>query len=203
MMCESFLEKCAAVDHVLSIAIPGSKIPSWFEEQRHGNQIALKFPPKCHTDILGFAVCGVLRKKWQRENVQTLNASEIHFTVGTDSRLIREPEVDDTNASAAATEDESMWIVYIPFTLFQEQMYDDFGEEDRFLFARGNLIINILEPKGGYTKIVRCGAHIMYKEDVGSLHPARDYKNSNLVRRLDDSFAYIEKFRNIDLQIPL
>ncbi|KAJ9542510.1 hypothetical protein OSB04_029016, partial [Centaurea solstitialis] len=66
MLQQSFIKKCIDVDGQLCIWIPGSKIPSWFEEQHrdgyklgskipgeHGgddrHKIALKLPPQRHT----------------------------------------------------------------------------------------------------------------------------------------------------------
>ncbi|KVI07931.1 hypothetical protein Ccrd_013717 [Cynara cardunculus var. scolymus] len=56
MLQQSFLKKCAAVDHQLSIGIPRSNMQSWFEK-RHGYNMALELSPKFHTEIMGFAVC--------------------------------------------------------------------------------------------------------------------------------------------------
>ncbi|KAI3745961.1 hypothetical protein L6452_08376 [Arctium lappa] len=188
MLQQSFLKKCAALDHVLSIAIPGNKIPSWFEEQRHGNQIALKLPPKCHTDIMGFVVCGVFQVKWPR----TIGTTEIHFGVEINRMLICESKVDYCNESAA-TENESVWIAYIPFGFSQQQTYDGFKREDWSLSVTGNLIIT---SEFIDKNVVRCGAHIMYKEDVESVQQLciPDYRpNSNIIRSFDDSFIYREK----------
>ncbi|XP_024961008.1 uncharacterized protein LOC112501571 [Cynara cardunculus var. scolymus] len=60
MLQQSFLKKCAAVDHQLSIGIPRSNMQSWFEK-RHGYNMALELSPKFHTEIMGFAVCGAFQ----------------------------------------------------------------------------------------------------------------------------------------------
>ncbi|KAJ9542533.1 hypothetical protein OSB04_029039 [Centaurea solstitialis] len=51
----SGIQRYADLDRWLSIHIPGSKIPSWFEEQQQGSEITLKLSPKCRTAIIGFA----------------------------------------------------------------------------------------------------------------------------------------------------
>ncbi|KAI3745958.1 hypothetical protein L6452_08371 [Arctium lappa] len=197
MLHQSFFKKCAALDHVLSIAIPGNKIPSWFEEQRYGNQIALKFPTNAHS-AMGVAVCCVLQRKRLRGYVQTIGPNpKIHLRFGIDRSLIREPEADYINASAT-TENKSLWIVYIPFELFQMKMYDDIQGKRWSLFVEGNLIISILEPWDGCEKILRCGARLIFEEDVESVQQIKtdvcDYRNSFLLCNpdLENSFTLLE-----------
>ncbi|KAJ9542448.1 hypothetical protein OSB04_028954 [Centaurea solstitialis] len=97
MLQESFVKKCAAGDHLLSICIPGSKIPSWFEEQQLGHRVTLKLPPNFHTEIMGFVVCGVFQGKWPR----ILGSTTIRVKFGINRISIPESEVDYINASAA------------------------------------------------------------------------------------------------------
>ncbi|XP_024966537.1 TMV resistance protein N-like [Cynara cardunculus var. scolymus] len=171
MLQESFLKRCAAVDHRLSIAIPGNKIPSWFEEEQHGHQITLKLPHECHIQIMGFAVCGLF------QGVQMGRCSpEIIFTIVNDEKSIPKSEVDCIVASAAA-ENGNVWISYMPFSFFQ-QMYHDSERED-WSHIEGNLVTSI-RLQGG-EEAVRCGAHIVYKQDVELIGEPKicipDYRN--------------------------
>ncbi|KVI07806.1 Leucine-rich repeat-containing protein [Cynara cardunculus var. scolymus] len=188
MLQQSFVKKCAAGDHVLSIRIPGSKIPSWFKEQQLGNHISLKLPPEWHTDIKGFVVCGVFQGKWPR--VRITCATQIKFKFGINATLMPELEVDIINAFAV-NDKLSIWIVYVPFSLYQQQTYDDSNRE-------GNLLINISEPLMLGKKAVRCGAHIMYKEDVESMHQIgsciHDYQDFHFLHDVNDgTVTYAEK----------
>ncbi|CAH1435558.1 unnamed protein product [Lactuca virosa] len=51
--------KCAVGNHGLSITIPGSIIPSWFEKEMDGCRIRMKLPQKWHTEFMGlwYVVC--------------------------------------------------------------------------------------------------------------------------------------------------
>ncbi|KAJ9542428.1 hypothetical protein OSB04_028934 [Centaurea solstitialis] len=169
MLQQSLLKKCAATGHVFSIVVPGSKIPCWFEEKQDGDITSLKLPPKCDMDIMGFAVCGVMKRPWHYH----IDIS-IHFKVGHNRISILESEVevevDNIDTSVEAMEESNMWIAYIPFSLFQEQMYDEFGGEDWSRFLEGNLMITMAQPWEDRSliskKFVRCGAHLVYKDDV-------------------------------------
>ncbi|KVH87726.1 Leucine-rich repeat-containing protein [Cynara cardunculus var. scolymus] len=76
--------KQLAVDRRLSIWIPGSKIPSWFEHQHHGREIALKFPTNRHTNITGFVVCVVFRNEWpfKQTEIEDSTLSIIYIPIG-------------------------------------------------------------------------------------------------------------------------
>ncbi|KAJ9542575.1 hypothetical protein OSB04_029081 [Centaurea solstitialis] len=203
MLQQSFLKKCAAVDHLFSICIPRSKIPCWFKEQQDGYRISLKLPPKCDTDIMGFAVCGLLQGSWQD------SYTDIQFRVGLDRTAFPESDVEvDYIHMSVADMKESMWIVYIPFSLFQEKMRDEFGGEDWSCFVEGNLMISISKAWDGHErwvgsrdhKTLRCGAHLVYKDDVNWIQQQintcsiPDYRpRSSFERESDGSFIYKEQ----------
>ncbi|KAD7477510.1 hypothetical protein E3N88_00646 [Mikania micrantha] len=181
MLKQSFMKKWAAVDRCLSIGIPGRKIPSWFKQQRNGHQISLKLQPKWQTKILGFAVCGVF-KEFSR--FFPLN---IVFQFENYEMITPKSDADDQEIDASsATENENVWINYIPFTSF-EQMHDDydFQREDWSHIIEGDLVI-YFSING--QKALRCGAHVVYKEDVESIQQSKPsfssyYWNWKLVQR--------------------
>ncbi|KAI3725390.1 hypothetical protein L1987_65177 [Smallanthus sonchifolius] len=158
------------------ISIPGSKIPSWFKEQLYGGEIVLKLPSNWQNQIMGFAVCGVLRHS--KQNIFPL----IRFRFENDGMFVPKSEVDWTKASAAAEyEDEDTWIGYIPFRLFKQMHEDDDDDDDEFQgeywshIVEGNLVIH-LDTIGG--PAVRCGAQVVYKEDVESIKSVKPYISS-------------------------
>ncbi|KAJ9542349.1 hypothetical protein OSB04_028855 [Centaurea solstitialis] len=171
MLQESFLKKCANVDHRLSIAIPGSKIPSWFRDEQDGHQITLKLAHKCDTQIMGFAVCGL----FQGVHMGCCSP-EIIFTIVNDDKSVPNSEVDCTIASEAM-ENGNVWISYMPFRFFQ-QMYHDSERED-WSHVEGNLVMSLRLQSG--EEAVRCGAHIVYKQDAESVQKVKtcipDYRN--------------------------
>ncbi|XP_023768828.1 TMV resistance protein N isoform X1 [Lactuca sativa] len=149
----SFIKKCAAVNHRLSITIPGSMIPSWFEKQIDGCRIVLKLPQKWHTEILGFVVCGVFTYQWWR-----FRHPRIIFRITKHGAAIPKPEVNATETA----ENTNLWISYIPLGVFQ-QIYHDIQPED-WSHIQGNLDMTV--TLGYDVESVRCGAHVIYKKDV-------------------------------------
>ncbi|KAL7612620.1 hypothetical protein Lser_V15G05184 [Lactuca serriola] len=154
----SFIKKCAAVNHRLSIAIPGSKIPSWIKQQKRGDRIALKLPHKWHTRVMGFVVSGVFRGSWKSH----LACPCITFSIVSDGNMIPKSEVDSMMLTTETDENKNVWICYMPLGFFQ-QMYQDLQPEDWSLIE-GNLDITVMLRNG--TRSLRCGAHIISKEDV-------------------------------------
>nr|XP_043619996.1 disease resistance-like protein DSC1 [Erigeron canadensis] len=162
MLHQSFLKKCAAVNHRLSIAIPGTNMPSWLKEEWYGCSIVLKLPPKCHTQIMGFAVCGVFHGSWQSKHA----SPRIIFKIVNDEKAIPIQKVVSVSASAAA-DNGNVWISYIPFDFFQ-QMYHDFQPED-WSHIEGTLVMTLMTTDNN--KSVRCAAQIVYREDLENLQP--------------------------------
>ncbi|KAD1800797.1 hypothetical protein E3N88_00644 [Mikania micrantha] len=174
MLKHSFMKKWAAVDRCLSIGIPGSKIPSWFKQQRHGHKISLKLQPIWQTKILGFAVCFVI-KEFTR-----LIPLNIVFQFENYEMIIPKLEADDHEIDASSTtENGNVWISYIPFTSFK-QMHDDyydFQREDWSHVIEGDLVIYFSTV--GLQKALRCGAHVVYKEDVESIQQSKPSLSSS------------------------
>ncbi|GJW25989.1 disease resistance TIR-NBS-LRR class family protein [Tanacetum coccineum] len=61
LLMKYFVQKCAAVTHRLSIAVPESKIPNWFSNKQLGNTVTLNITETHITKILGLAVCCLFR----------------------------------------------------------------------------------------------------------------------------------------------
>nr|XP_043634777.1 disease resistance protein RPS4-like [Erigeron canadensis] len=191
MLHQSFLQKCAAVGHRFSIAIPGSKIPGWFEEELHGCDIALKLPPKWNSQIMGFAICAVFHGKWFMGE----RSPKIMFTIEIDGKLIpADSEVDFINAATAATENGNIWITYIPFSFIQN-MYCDFPRAD-WSRIEDNHVMTITYT--GIKRAIRCGAQIVYKQDIESIQQGRtsisDYSNVETRHLRGSTHSYIEKY---------
>lgn len=141
-------------------------MPSWFKEERNGCTIALKLPPKCHTQIMGFAVCGVFHGSWKSKHA----SPRIIFKIANDEKdAVCTQKVDPASVSSVA-DDANVWISDIPFTFFQ-QMYYDFHPED-WSHIEGYLVMTLTTTD--HTESVRCGAKIVYKEDVETIQQTRD-----------------------------
>ncbi|KAL8201942.1 hypothetical protein R6Q57_011089 [Mikania cordata] len=88
-------------------------------------------------------------------------------------------DADDHEIDASsATENGNVWINYIPFTSF-EQMHDDYNEfqrEDWSHIIEGDLVI-YFSTFG--QKALRCGAHVVYKEDVESIQQSKSSFSSS------------------------
>ncbi|GJV98507.1 hypothetical protein Tco_1553759, partial [Tanacetum coccineum] len=164
--------KCAALNHRLTIGIPGNHVPIWFKEYWNGCNAVLKLPPRCHGKIMGFVICGVFHREWHSQYA----FPRIIFKIVNKEKAIPMPEVNWSNASAVA-DSENVWISYIPFSFFQK-MYHDLQPED-WAHIEGKLVMTIMRTNG--TQSVRCGAHIVYKEDMESVQENKtwisDYGN--------------------------
>ncbi|KAI3724348.1 hypothetical protein L2E82_36120 [Cichorium intybus] len=183
----SFIKKSAAVNHRLSIAIPGSKIPSWIKQEKGGCRIALKLRHKWHTKIMGFVVCGVFPWKFQSYHA----CPTLTFRIVSDGKVIPRSEVnhmmDASHATGIAKNWGFVWISYMPLGFFQ-QMYHDLQPED-WSHIEGNLDITVMLRNG--TPSLRCGVHVIYKEDIQQITTCiTDY--GNVVHVVDEDLGYDE-----------
>ncbi|KAI3725529.1 hypothetical protein L1987_65319 [Smallanthus sonchifolius] len=151
MLQQSLIKRCAVVNRQLRMAIPGNKIPRWFKEVQTGYKIALMIPPKCNTQIIGFAICGFFPGEWQEKHYHPC----ITTTFKKDGKSIHQKEVDCTNGSATA-ENGNTWISYRTFSSFRPFQCED--------LSGGTLVISLALKSGA--KAVRSAARLMYKEDV-------------------------------------
>ncbi|PWA54173.1 disease resistance protein (TIR-NBS-LRR class) family [Artemisia annua] len=156
MLKETFLTKYSAVDSCVSIVVPGNMISSWFKEQQDGNKIALKLPPNWQTQIMGFAISAVFSPT-SRYPIRP----HIELRFEDDGMLVTKTDIDSINACSGSEKGIFLWVGYVPFSLF-EQLNDD-GEDWSHVFG-GNLLINIYS----LGKAIRCGAKVVYKEEVES-----------------------------------
>ncbi|KAI3724343.1 hypothetical protein L2E82_36115 [Cichorium intybus] len=180
----SFVKKCAAVNHRLSIGIPGTKIPSWIKQEKGGCRITLKLPHKWHTRMMGFVVYGVFDGGWGSH----CDCPRITFSIVSDGNLIPKSEVHYYMRFTTGTaKNGNVWISYMPLGFFQ-QMYHDLQPEDWF-HIEGKLDISVMLTNG--TPSLRCGAHVIYKEDVQQITPCiSDY--GNVVHVDDEDLGYDE-----------
>ncbi|KAK9050580.1 hypothetical protein SSX86_030450 [Deinandra increscens subsp. villosa] len=193
MLKQSFLKKWAAVDRCLSIGIPGSKIPSWFREQQDGDTMSLKLLPKWRTQILGFAICGLF------ERFSRFFPINIVFRFENNGMLVPMLEADKIDASPAA-KDGGVFINYIPLTSFEhmhDDDYNDFQRENWSHITEGNLVIDYSSTFG--PEALRCGAHVVYKEDVESIQQTQPplssyYWNCKLTQKSANTFSCLFSF---------
>nr|XP_043633016.1 disease resistance protein Roq1-like [Erigeron canadensis] len=157
-----FLKKWAAVDGGFNIQIPGRIIPSWFKEQQNGYTIALKLPPNWQTQIIGFAVCCV-STTWIRD-------PGLNLIFENNEMLVSKSEANIIDEIIQDATDWNLWTGYIPYSLFEEFHGDNdngFEGEDWFHMSQGNLVFEIPSYISEY--VVRCGAKVVYREDVASV----------------------------------
>ncbi|CAH1435566.1 unnamed protein product [Lactuca virosa] len=84
-------------------------------------------------------------------------------------------------------ENSNVWISYMPLGFFQ-QMYHDLQPKD-WSHIEGNLNITVMLANG--TPSQRCGAHVIYKEDVQQITTCiSDY--GNMVHVDDEDLGYNE-----------
>ncbi|KAI3724337.1 hypothetical protein L2E82_36109 [Cichorium intybus] len=201
----SFIKKCATVNHRLSIAIPGSKIPSWIKQEKGGCRIGLKLPHKWYSNIMGFVVCGVFSWKFQSYDAYPT----LTFKIVSDGKVFPRSEINYLmDATETAENGWSVWISYMPLGFFQ-QMYHDLQPED-WSYIEGNLDITVMLRNG--TPSLRCGAHVICKEYFQQITSCiTDY---GIVVHVDDedlgydesisgnTYVYEEKFDEMSL-MPL
>ncbi|GJS49689.1 hypothetical protein Tco_0599810 [Tanacetum coccineum] len=145
MLMKSVVQKCAAVNHRLSIAVPGSKMPNWFINYRLGNTIAVNLPQSRNTNMIVLAICCHIHSNW----------GNIHASLRIKFRPTgRKFAIDKQKLSHAAKHGDSMmWIGYMPIDILKN-LFHGIESED--------LVIS-LESK---LYVMECGVCVIYKDDI-------------------------------------
>nr|GEX89021.1 TMV resistance protein N-like isoform X1 [Tanacetum cinerariifolium] len=175
MLMKSVVQKCAAVNHRLSIAVPGSKMPNWFSNYRLGNTIAVNLPQSRNTNMLGLAICCHVRSNWG--NIHASLRIKFRPTGGKFS-------IDKQKLSHAAKHGDSvMWIGYMPIDILKNLFH---GIESEDLVIR-------LESK---LCVTECGVCVIHKDDIKPVTDIRScIPDYDKLGRIDVNRATVEEFQ--------
>ncbi|WJX50830.1 hypothetical protein P8452_37081 [Trifolium repens] len=114
---KQFIQANPQCPHVIDIVIPGSEIPSWFNNQSKGGRILINNSPIIHdinNDIIGFVCCSVFSVKPSRTSHREYR---LWIELCTDG-----PVVDHRNCLPVFYEDQDLievetnhiWLIYFP-----------------------------------------------------------------------------------------
>ncbi|KAI3799731.1 hypothetical protein L1987_35031 [Smallanthus sonchifolius] len=135
------LMKCAAVNHRLSIIVPGCKIPYWYSNQRLGNTITLKLPQSCITKMTGLALsCCFIRPL-----PKLMTSLKIKFKLSAEESFISGAPAHSTKRA------DVVWIGYLSIDIL-ENLCHGFESEDLTITFEGD--------------VVECGACVVYQDDI-------------------------------------
>lgn len=142
-----------------SILIAGGKIPDWFGYQKMGRSISVQLPTDWQDNIVGVAFSFVFER--------LVPKSKLGVTFTLISPNHREYTFESAPASAASKmgevyESDHLWIAYISFHLFR-LLFPKFTNED-WSKVCGCLSIKLRQEP--WTKVRRCGIHLVYKKDL-------------------------------------
>ncbi|XP_076958729.1 TMV resistance protein N-like [Bidens hawaiensis] len=135
------LSECAAVNHRLSITVPGSKIPNWFSNKRLGNEIDLYLPHNQISKMIGLAICC-------RVSSFYIDSLTIRFKPSSsyeENLLIGNP-------AHSAESVDCIWVGYLAFDILGNLCHG---------FEYENLIITF-----EHHNVVECGVCVVYKDDI-------------------------------------
>lgn len=139
------IQKCAAVNHRLSITVTRNKIPNWFSNQQLGKKITLKLPQNQITKMIGLAICCLLCPPWLNMNTFL----EIKLKASGEEVLIDRP-------SCTAKKADRIWIGYMP-TDFLGNLCHGFESED--------LVISFKS----HHELVKCGVCAIFEDDIKTI----------------------------------
>ncbi|PWA67106.1 disease resistance protein (TIR-NBS-LRR class) family [Artemisia annua] len=145
---KSFVQKCAAVKHRLSIIVPGSNIPSWLSKQCLGNTIDLNLPQNQFTNMIGLTICCIFGPPAHNDLYAKLY---IKLKPSSKEKLTQLRPAHHPQGL------HHVWIGYIPVdflghVLCHGSEYDD-------------LILRFYTRRS----ILECGICVVYKDDIKSM----------------------------------
>ncbi|GKA46280.1 TMV resistance protein N-like protein isoform X1 [Tanacetum coccineum] len=147
----SLVQKCAAVNHRLSITVPGSKIPYWFNNQQLCNKITLTNSSP-HNQILktiGLAICCVFQQG-------TMNNSKKGSFLRVEFKASGEENLIDRDAQSNKRAN-TVWIGYMSNDILQN-LCPGFESEDLLITFKPEFFNNYI--------ILGCGLCVIYEDDI-------------------------------------
>ena len=97
---------------ILSIALPGSKLPDWFIHQNEGSSVSVKLDPNwCDSKWMGFAI-SVFPQKWSRSSIYDhirIDGQDWGF-----ERLVETPEP----IRYCSSDPLWLWLFYLPRDIY-------------------------------------------------------------------------------------
>ncbi|XP_076900611.1 TMV resistance protein N-like [Bidens hawaiensis] len=142
MLMKSLVQKCAAVNHRLSITVPGSKIPNWFSNKQLGNEIELYLPHNQISKMIGLALCCRLSSFYT-------NAITIRFKPSYEEIQ----PIDYIDSAHPAKYLDHMWVGYLAIDIIGNLCHG---------FEYENLIVSFEHQH----YVVECGVCVVYKDDI-------------------------------------
>ncbi|XP_035830864.1 TMV resistance protein N-like [Helianthus annuus] len=167
MLMKSFVHKCAAMNHRLSIAVPGRKIPNWFTNKCLGNTITMELDQSQITKMTGLAICCIIAPFSGTYKFPKLF---IKFKPSSSGKLIDLPP--------RGAEGSHVWIGYMSTDILGNIPHG---------FEPNGLILEFHE----FCSIMECGVCVIHKDDTKSLTGTGswipDYDDMEMVDRFSAS----------------
>ncbi|PWA63880.1 disease resistance protein (TIR-NBS-LRR class) family [Artemisia annua] len=139
LLMKSLVLKCGAVNHRLSVTVPGSEIPNWFSNQQLGCTITLSKPQDQITKMVGLALSCLFRPQ----------KAAIGESLIIEFKPLHEQLISHFPVRASGAH---VWIGYMPLNILHN-LRPDFESED--------LIVTFTS----YSEIVECGVCVVYRDD--------------------------------------
>ncbi|XP_048435988.1 TMV resistance protein N-like [Pyrus x bretschneideri] len=140
------------------IVIPGSEIPEWFSNQSVGHSVNVELPPPSCTNWLGIAFCVVFEDP--KENLA--NPAALHCYSNFEFEFLSEPFYRKICSNIIGPlVSEHLWVFY----LSREACH-----HKPFLFETYFGGIGVGRVKADLNKVKKCGARLVYKQDLEELN---------------------------------
>ncbi|XP_068316813.1 TMV resistance protein N-like [Pyrus communis] len=140
------------------IVIPGSEIPEWFSNQSVGHSVNVELPPPSRTNWLGIAFCVVFENP--KENLA--NPAALHCYSNFEFEFLSEPFYRAICSNIIGPlVSEHLWVFY----LSREACH-----HKPFLFETYFGGIGVGRVKADLNKVKKCGARLVYKQDLEELN---------------------------------
>ena len=183
------------IDYYLEI--PGSEIPKWFSHQKVGASMNLQVPSDLFYKCMGIAVCVVYAFRQHHPLDLRIDGSfEFTHSISCSIKVNRVELYHDglrLSEENSKIESHHRYLIYLSFS----RWYCKEASSQRD--ANGFIQIEIkFEPKGPGLEVTKCGAHLVYEEDLNqtmggcSITPYEndidDSAKDNIIKRSRDDY---------------
>ena len=176
----------------IHVVIPGSEVPNWFRHQSVGASINLEVPSYLFKQFRGIALCAVFRPHQHRPpNLGPDHLSCQFKANGIPAHVL--PVVRFWEKSVTV-ESDHRWFMYLLPNFFRF-----FFRKELLQIADGSscqLEIEFIAGEGSMMEIKKCGAHMVYEEEMEDLKQSMDQTECSIIRYNEGVDHFEEDIKN-------
>ncbi|XP_030936726.1 TMV resistance protein N-like [Quercus lobata] len=173
------IKGCFGSDLYTYLTIPGSEIPNWFRHQNVGASVNLQVPSHLllSSKFMGIAVCAVyiFRQHHPLHQLHIQDTGSLNCSVKANGSPPYEVDL-LLSEGFGKIESYHLWVEYFPYKKHFERLWKEVLDANEF-----TQIEVTFETFGPGLVVTKCGAHLIFEQDIGDLKQTKPGSSSCII----------------------